>query len=92
MSRTADISFSDEATEPAEQFFVMLIGYDMIVIPEVTTEIPPFTAELVSIGVGEGDGQLKGVWRPVDQVGKPIDSADPIMLDLYDELDRVEVL
>lgn len=91
MSRNAVISFADEATEPAEQFFVMLIGWHMTVTPEPNIDLLPFNGELVSVGVAE-DGHLKGVWRRTDPDGTLLPDEEPVMLDLYDELDRVEVL
>jgi hypothetical protein len=88
MSRTADISFTGDATEPAEQFFVMLIGWDMTVFPE---DGNPFNGHLISISGTKKDGQLKGLWERVDETGTPVPDEPQIELDLYDELDRVEI-
>lgn len=92
MSRVAVIAFNEEATEPAEQIFVALIGWHMTVIPEPNIDILPFTGELTSIGVNQADGNLKGIWKQTDNEGNYLDDKQEIMLDLYDELDRVEVL
>lgn len=92
MSRTADISFTDEAVEASEQFFMMLIGWSMTVIPEANIDIAPFIGELTGVGVSEGDGQIKGIWKQLDSSGNLLPGEPEVMLDIYDELDRVEVL
>ena len=89
--RSAVISFSEEATEPAENMFVMLIGWNMTVVPEATVDLEPFNAELISVAVTK-EGNLKGLWDRVDNEGRRIPEEPTVELDLYDELDRVEVL
>lgn len=92
MSRTADISFTDDAYEPAEQFFMMLIGWHMTVVPEANVDIAPFIGELTGVGVTPDDGHIKGIWKQIDSVGDALPGEPEVMLDIYDELDRVEIL
>lgn len=90
--KLAVIAFTEGAVEPAETTFVSLIGWHMTVMPSPHIDIAPFTGELTSIGVNKEDGNLKGIWRPTDTIGNYIPDALEVMLDLYDELDQVEVL
>lgn len=86
---TADISFNPEASELAEQMFVILIGWTMTVIPEPDVDMQPFHAELVSI-IADKDGLLKGVFKPINYDGDRV--GDDVALSLYQELDRVEII
>lgn len=98
--RTSDaacLAFQPEAFDSAAAFFHRICretatshagqGYTVDVIP---TEGEPFTAEAILIRVGT-DGQWKLVLWEWDEDAGAGDPERERVLDIYDELDRVEV-
>jgi len=86
----ATIAFQPEAYDSAATTLRQLQGFTVTVQPRVVSSFEPFDAELHDVIVGD-DGQYKVVLRPWD------DSTDApgrrvVMLDIYDDIARLEVL
>lgn len=88
MSDLATISFQPEAHDSAATAFHAIKGYTVTVVP---VKGEPWDAELVDVVVGT-DGQHKAILAPWDEAAGKSDRLKNRWLDLYDDIERLEVI
>lgn len=89
MSVLATIAFQPEAYDSAADAFRQIQGYTVDVVP---TKGERFTAELLDVIVNDHDGQYRVVLARWDEQAGRGNRNDTVTLDIYDELERMEVV
>lgn len=88
----ATISFHGEAYDTAADHFRQAAGWIVLVVPAKpgeAAETTPFDARVGELIVGD-DGQWKATLHPTDDLGEDL-PVDALVLDIYDDIDRIEV-
>jgi hypothetical protein len=85
---TSTIAFQPEAFESAANVWRRL---DKHVVEVTPTEGEPFDAVVGDVVIREANGQYAVVLAPADDAGLAIEDAATRVLDIYDEIERVEV-
>lgn len=84
------ITFHGDAHDAAANAWRAIETYCVRVLP-VDTERAPFDAIVNGVEVDETTGQYVAILAPADADGFAAEGAEPIRLDIYEGIQRVEV-
>lgn len=96
MSDLCTIAFQSEAFDSAANVLRSIEGYTVTVITRESNdplvEDEQFDARLIGLTIGD-DGQYKAWFGPWDEERGAVDpDASAVVLDIYDDIERIEVI